>query len=290
MRPIRLLVAAYLILGVEAGFVRNSTANRLLRGVSNTTNAMRSEGDDEPSLYRITVVGTFNEGENGAIITSSENEQISCIPIMNGKETDGLFAIELPETFVSENKSKILDGTLFLSITRAVLHGEEVLVGNGSIISVIPDPRDKNREATSSTIGTKTMAIVRISTRDATPKDDADTLRIGLFSPDMVNLKTQYSNCSFGQLEWVLAPVGVVEVFVDQPVSDFSSGAALVAAAQDTMKAKMGITNAADLGDKVLMCLPPGTGSWVASSGVNHWRAQFNNDWCLSLTATMHET
>jgi hypothetical protein len=27
----------------------------------------------------------------------------------------------------------------------------------------------------------------------------------------------------------------------------------------------------------------------VASAGLNHWRSQYNNDWCTSLTATMHE-
>ncbi len=102
-------------------------------------------------------------------------------------------------------------------------------------------------------------------------------------------MKTQYEACSFGHLRWEAAPVGVagvVEVRVDQPISEFTSGTTLVTAAQKQIKKDFGISSVADLGDKVLFCLPAGTGGWIASAGVGHWRAQFNDEWCLSLTGT----
>ena len=39
----------------------------------------------------------------------------------------------------------------------------------------------------------------------------------------------------------------------------------------------------------VAMCLPSGTGNWAASAGINHYRSQYNDEWCLSLSGTMHE-
>lgn len=290
------LFIAFLVGTKKASLASNSTGARQLRGLSYMVPEIPvRNADDGPFLYRITIVSTFFEGEDGSILATEREKLISCIPIFGGQETDGLYAIKLPQTFLDDDKhaNDIAAGKLFVSITNTELHNEEVMLAGDSVISVISDPRNMERAESASTMGTKTLAIVRISTKNAAPNDDADTLREGLFSPYKINLKTQFSACSFGKLEWVLAPHGergVLEVFVDQPVSDFTSGSALVTAAQDTMKAKMGIDNAASLGDKVIMCLPPGTGGWVASSGVNHWRAQFNNEWCLSLTATMHET
>jgi hypothetical protein len=40
---------------------------------------------------------------------------------------------------------------------------------------------------------------------------------------------------------------------------------------------------------KIMLCLPPGTGDWAANAGDGSWRSAFNNDWCLSLPATMHD-
>jgi hypothetical protein len=82
---------------------------------------------------------------------------------------------------------------------------------------------------------------------------------------------------------------GVVEVRVGQQISEFTSGTALVTAAQKQIKKDLGISTVSALGDKVIFCLPPGTGGWIASAGIGHWRAQFNDEYCLSLTGTSTE-
>jgi hypothetical protein len=77
---------------------------------------------------------------------------------------------------------------------------------------------------------------------------------------------------------------------VNQRVAEFTSASALVTAAQKQIKNDLGISSVADLAEKVLFCLPPGTpGDWIASAGMGHWRAQFNDEWCLSLTGTWTE-
>jgi len=38
-----------------------------------------------------------------------------------------------------------------------------------------------------------------------------------------------------------------------------------------------------------MFCAPASMGNWVASAGLGHWWAQFNDPWCLSLMVTMHE-
>ena len=42
--------------------------------------------------------------------------------------------------------------------------------------------------------------------------------------------------------------------------------------------------------DYVMICIPPGTsGSWVAYAYVNGWVSVYNDGWCNSLSAQMHE-
>jgi hypothetical protein len=140
------------------------------------------------------------------------------------------------------------------------------------------------------TMGTKTVAIVRVSTLDSAPTATREDL-LQLMDPFGINFRTQYDKCSFGQLQWTLAETGFIDVTIPNYINSFPSGSTLVAAAQDLI-IQQGLMPAPDFqswADRVLFCLAPGTGDWAASAGVNHWRAQFNNDWCLSLSANMHE-
>ena len=133
------------------------------------------------------------------------------------------------------------------------------------------------------------VAVIRVSTSDSTPTPSRDELQSVLFSPSGINFVNQYNAISFGKLQFNLAPAGVVEIQVPSPVSSFATSIDLVIAAQEQIKSIYQIDEVAVLADKVLMCLPPGTGNWAASAGVNHWRAQFNDQWCTSLSGTMHE-
>jgi hypothetical protein len=266
------------------------------RRVQSTNNQQNvdTNGDSTQEYFRITVVRTIIAAIEGRYRMSDEEEEVRCIPIVDGTESNRLYSINLSNNFIKKYSDLIGTGKLYVAITntRTIAKEERVVVTRDSKISIVSMTRSEDTTSENdhpNTTGQKTVAVVRISTTDASPAADAKKMQNTLFNPNAVNFHTQYMNCSFGQLEWILAPVGVVEVFVDQPVSDFKNGSALVSAAQAAMADNMGIEDPSTLGDKVIMCLPPGTGGWIASSGVNHWRAQFNDEWCLSLTATMHE-
>lgn len=259
-----------------------------LRGV-NTSNIFVTR-DHPPSLFRILTVGSVSERDEGGNSTEFITEEsIACIPIEAGRELDDIYDITLPPEFVQAKMDDIDAGELFLSISRTLILENSVVLLEGAHIEKIRDPRTTTRSVKPPAVGLKSLAVVLISTRDSVPSVDAETLRQDLFSLDKVNLKTQYRACSFGQLDWELYDDRVLEVFVDESISKFKSGASLVSAAQGVLREDMDIKDFSKLADKTLMCLPPGTGRWIASSGVGHWRAQFNDGWCRSLTATMHE-
>jgi hypothetical protein len=241
--------------------------------------------DIQSQQYRVTVINDHEELEDGTVIQAPE--QFACIPIVDGKESSELYKINLPNEIVNQNQKSIHQGNLFLSITHISLHEGKVTLSDESEITVIPDPTSHKRTANVGVIGTMTITVVRISTRDSTPTFSAKELEEGMFDPTNVNVMTQYLACSSNQLRWQMASSGVIEVFVDAPVSDFPGALPLISAAQQVLRAQ-GI-EVSRLADKVLFIVPNGTGKWVASSSVNHWRAQFNDEWGLSLTALMHE-
>jgi len=250
-------------------------------------------------LCRLTVVDlmfSFDDGDHSL----RHDEQISCIPVVDGLEDDDMHPVALPKALHTENANAIRQGRLFVSISGASLENDGLQLSDSAEFEVLhrlPGHLRFLEQRHLGVVGTFSVAVVRISTTDSTPMFSRYALSDGMFGSG-INLKTQYNACSFGQLQWELAPVGVIDVKVNQPISDFGSGSALVTAAQMQIKEDMNLkpflvrnnqTSISHLADKVLMCLPPGTGNWAASAGINHWRAQFNDEWCLSLTATLHE-
>jgi len=236
---------------------------------------------EDPMVCRITMIDTLRELTDGAI---EREKKLACIPVTNGVESDGMYEIDLPHHIFAQHKALIEEGRLLLSIRGAIITESNVDLSQATNYNKVDQTRSRRKLERAA--GNRTIAVIRVSTNDARPKDSLNALKVGLFG-NAINLRTQYQACSFNQLNWELSTA--IEVKVNQPVSDFASGSALVSAAQQKIKSDLNIASVADLGDKVMFCLPAGTGSWVASAGVNHWRAQFNNDWCLSLTATMHE-
>jgi hypothetical protein len=276
-----ILLALLVALGWFYSAVAASTNSRQLRGGGD------NQGSEQEFTCRVTIVDTMIEVPTNTTSKSTNEKQISCIPIINGEETDDLLDLPLPDDISEVNKASIELADLYLSIPGATIEGNRVVIPSTPVFIVL-DPPEQRRQLSSSTTGTKTLAIVRVSTSDKSPIFSATALRNGIFG-NGINMKTQYEACSFGQLRWEPAPVGVagvVEVRVNQRVAEFATGTALVTAAQKQIKTDLGISAVSDLGEKVIFCLPAGTGGWIASAGIGHWRAQFNDEWCLSLTGT----
>ena len=222
-----------------------------------------------------------------------------CIPIVDGVESDDIVPLSaLPADIAQAHDAQLEDGTLFIQITNAALVGDNDLAYSSTSEFIVVQNRrhleiEHERRLKKVVNGTMTVAVVRISTLDATPTVSTQDLQ-ALFDTDAINFGTQYDKCSNGKLKFVRSSAGdqgVINIQVQQPVADFGTkgGGRLVTAAQKALKAQLNIPKVSGIADRVIMCLPPGMGNWVASAGMFHWRAQFNNEWCLSLTATMHE-
>jgi hypothetical protein len=54
------------------------------------------------------------------------------------------------------------------------------------------------------------------------------------------------------------------------------------------MQAK-GVSSLTSLADKIVFCQPGVVGGWLAAAPVNHWQLSFNDKWCMSHSASMHE-
>ena len=92
-----------------------------------------------------------------------------------------------------------------------------------------------------------------------------------LFNSSLPNFGSQYKACSMGQLQWTLA--GGMDIYVDQPIGNFSTGMGIVTEAEDYLRQATGVVSVSELADRVLYSVAPGTAvGWIASASVNHWR------------------
>jgi hypothetical protein len=149
--------------------------------------------------------------------------------------------------------------------------------------------RIQEAKSSAAVTGTVRINIVRVSTNDSSPQSTLKMLQETLFGDSfMVTFKSQMRDCSFGQLHFQMA--NAYDVKVPQTIAIYDGKhMELITTATQILKDQLKTDNIADLADKTFFCLPPGTGTWAASAGILHWRAQFNDDWCTSLGATMHE-
>lgn len=262
-----------------------STFGALADMPSRLRGTQRSDEKQHAVVCRLLNIATMTESEDGGL---NEDVAVACIPIVDDQERDDVIFIKLPDYFEEANREQLARGHLYVEISNAELLNNDIAVTADSEYTVLHFANDRSRHL-GTTIGTKTVAIVRISTRDSTPTVTTAQLK-KQFDAGVVAFPSQYKKCSFGQLQWKLANAGVIDVKLDQPVATFGTGGTkIVEAAQDKIVQMLQIDQISSLADRVIFCVPPGTGTWVGTAGMNHWRAQFNDDWCLSLTATMHE-
>lgn len=146
--------------------------------------------------------------------------------------------------------------------------------------------------------GTKAMLAIRVIAADATTSSSLAVIGDNWFgtSGDTVNLKSQYSACSYGALECnpaskttstgVAVTNGVHELTISNSVTGVDKGVvedAVVAAGNSDLG------NMRNQFDHVMLCLPPGTlGNWIGYAYVNHYLSVYNDDWCNNVSIQMH--
>ena len=145
------------------------------------------------------------------------------------------------------------------------------------------------------------ILAVRIVAADASYGNDEGFLRDAWLGTagDARNLKNHYAACSYNKLIFNGADNknmstnpgnastnisnGVVTVQIPEAVTGVSDGVIRNAANRE-LATNFG-TNAANLADHVILCVPPGTsGSWIGYAYINSWNSVFNNQWCNYLS------
>jgi hypothetical protein len=145
--------------------------------------------------------------------------------------------------------------------------------------------------------GTKTVLVIRAVAYDSATTASEEALADDIFGTygDIVNLKTQYNQCSDGQLQF--EPVSTNSMVGTDGVYTVSLPNTMIYGASDSaIKDEMINQATVDLGaslesiaDYVILCLPPGTGDWAAYAYVDHWLSVYNDVWCQYPSAQMHE-
>jgi hypothetical protein len=245
---------------------------------------------------RMTIIDTMyseDQGQTQLAFTEDPyikyNRTFGCIP-MQGNMTDQLLSVQqLPPSITDvHGYSRLLnEGRLLVKVTGAIISGMELLVSDDTTYQVLGEsPVNSSFGQRQLNVATKmSVMVVRVVTRDGVGPDfSLEEIRARLFGSS--GFKAQYSECSFGQLEFQDA--GGMEVRLPREMSYYTQPSLLV---EDAEKAILDVYKVTpnQLADKVMFCQPPGSGSWIARAGVNHWQSQFNNEWCMSLSVTMHE-
>jgi hypothetical protein len=260
----------------------------------NSIRGLPSPSDVQNSvLCRMLILGTLFESEaNSGFMTTEES---ACAPIVNGREVDTLIPLRLPEDIEASYKQELHEGTLLVEISDAgfELGQGSIALSVSSTFSVIEEMpaglRHLQEQRKLAATEQMTLAVVRIISKDGKAPTATAADFETMMSPNLVNLSTQFQKCSIGQFGFKKATRFVIDVVVDQPMSFYTTGAQIVEAASQKFVAGGTVTSMDQLANRVIFCVPPGTGTWAANAGMNHWRAQFNDPFCMSLSATMHE-
>jgi len=229
---------------------------------------------------------SLNPSGGGNMMIRGEQTS-ACIPYFNSVESDLILTVDLPASFVSANLRSLSYGTLFANVTGATIVEGVLQVNSTTAFNVLDQlPDNMTRRLQTKTTGSQTLMVVRVTTQDGvSPPYTLDEMRARIFG-DGIGLRSQYLACSSGQLAFEDA--GGLDITLPLPIANYTNSYQLVSAAQQAIYATTGML-ANQIADKVMFCEPPGTGSWLASAVVNSWRNNFNNNWCLSLSANMHE-
>jgi len=172
-------------------------------------------------VCRLLHVATMKESANGEIIYDDET---ACIPIIYGQESDDVVPLLLPEDMYEATRMHIVRGEGYVEITNAqVVSGDIALKADSEFLVIDSDHAPSRSLQVQATMGTKTVAIVRISTADSIPTVTTKQLE-DMFDVNTTAFPLQYRKCSFGKLQWELAEAGVIDVQLDQPVADFGTG------------------------------------------------------------------
>ena len=273
-------------------FSRNENNNNRTRiGADLFTIKSTAEVAQRHILCRIFKESTMLSNKFGMIW---DEENMSCSPVIEGEEGDASYKIDLPSRIEGVDLDASESGSIFVMINRALIIGDSVVGFEHADLKIVDTPTIRQRDLQAS--GSRSVLVLRVSVSDSEPEYTATEFRDRIFGYGEITMQSQYFKCSAGQL--IMHPSaevqdGILEVSLPEAaISDFKTNTELSNAAQEEAARILNLDpgqHISSLADHIMICLPPGTGNWVAAAASNHWRSIYNNKFCGILSASMHE-
>lgn len=240
-------------------------------------------------------------------IESSRKERSSLVCELDSGE---VYNVNAPENWLQEQvrSRKILSGVSKIVMPKHTFVDEEnfdlKMVEMPTIISPLIGDEAPGRRHLSTLEGTLSVLVVRVVASNRATTATERQLTNSIFgndnqNPQFVNMRSQYEACSHGKLQFIEAAdrngkssltrirKGATTVYVD--VSTTQGHTVMRNAITSKLNDEFGVTRPDQLADHVMYCLPPNTLDGVAYAYIDSWNSVFNNDWCLKLSAQMHE-
>lgn len=151
--------------------------------------------------------------------------------------------------------------------------------------------RNRERRDLADSTGTLKTLVVRVIDGKNKSPPSANKLDNDIFV-DSVSLKKQFEKCSYGNINIQKTDEGIIDIKVSSAGNGKeSSKDTLMGEAYTAIESKFNswdqIRQKFDL---LMYCLPGSTGDdWVAYAYVNGETSVYNNEWCSSVSAQMHE-
>ena len=202
---------------------------------------------------------------------------------------------------------KMKAGQLKSGLTELDVPGAVIDVEAGELIlpdQAKPNLFNKHNHERKLVTGTRTVLVVRVIASDGQTGSNEANLSDSVFgtSGDVINLKSQYEDCSHGQLSFnpasnrnkVGGGIGATDIVngvttVNVAVSTTQGDATMRNEITAALNQQFGVSNPTALANHVMYCLPPNTMSGIAYAFVNSWMSVYSNQWCTYPSAQMHE-
>jgi hypothetical protein len=281
-----LVVSRMLVANFAGLFHSERRSNNIRHRGENEKDVGRDQSPILCRVYKETVIlsNQFNE--------VWDEENFLCSPLHEDEESDVSYKIDLPPVIGNLNLKDAESGNSFLNVYGSRIEADSIVGFSLSDLEVAGVPSIRQRGLQSS--GRRMVLVLRVSLDDSEPEFTAADFRDRIFGFGEVTLQSQYLQCSAGKLS--LQPAmesGILEVRLSESsISDFATSTSLSNAAQIEAANILGLApgeHISSLADHIMICLPPGTGNWIAAAATNHWRSVYNNKFCGILSASMHE-
>lgn len=183
------------------------------------------------------------------------------------------------------NINKLISGSSKISL-KGLTYNEEskqIIIPENTVIINNPPQENKNPKKQSTQNKVKKILIIRVIASDVETSIPQKKLQ-----KDILTIKKQYADCSYGQLIFNTAEGGnikngVLEVKINSNVKGTTSAYVV----NEITKIVGGKPPNVD---HVMYCIPKGTiGSWIAYAYVNSWLSVYNDNQCENLSVQMHE-